>query len=633
MNFSNKASSHGSNVYGIFLLFIAGMGGLLYGVDVGIISAALLYLSKTIDLNLTQTSAIVAAVLGGGMLSSLVAGFFADWFGRKTMMIVSGFLFVASVLLITLSHGFPLLFAGRLLQGLSGGIIAVVVPLYLAETLSAHHRGRGSAIFQLMLTIGIAMAALIGWFYTRQTETALTSALGNPALIRAAEDHAWRAMFRSVIYSGALFLLGSFFLEETPRWLFKRGRHAEALSALRRSSSEEEALLQLHEMEALSSQGQEAGIASRRTLLQRRYVVPFLLACLVLAFNQMTGINSILSYLVLILKQAGMSARHATQGDFAVKALNCAMTLVAVALVDRKGRNLLLIVGTMGIVVALSGGALLFQHVEAKRVDLRAEIQKEVRENGLTVPLKNLRAADSHNANPMELTVLYKNDGGDRLTSALSTDSDAVLTIRPDPSRPHAPQLVIQHAFYGPIPGERTGWLIAACMALFIASFSVGPGVVVWLALSELMPTRIRSVGMGIALLLNQGVSTSIAAVFLPIVGNRGYAAMFAFWAACSLCTLSSPSSSSRKPKESPSRRSRPTSTDLYRAQRLRKRLLLASRWLLDDYDLRHIDQRSHRRITSHHGLMVAPSCGVSQRPGSTKGTVKSCLRNLAGLR
>ena len=85
------------------------------------------------------------------------------------------------------------------------------------------------------------------------------------------------------------------------------------------------------------------------------------------------------------------------------------------------------------------------------------------------------------------------------------------------------------------MPTEATGWLVTACLCLFIAAFSVGPGVVVWLALSELMPTRIRSTGMGIALLLNQGVSTAIAAVFLPTVGNYGYSAMFLFWAACTV--------------------------------------------------------------------------------------------------
>ena len=238
--------------YGRYLIFIAGMGGLLYGIDVGIISAALLYLGKTINLTLGQTSLIVAAVLGGSMFSSLVAGFFADWFGRKTMMTVSGLLFIASVGLIVLSQGFLSLFLGRLLQGLSGGVIAVVVPLYLAESLSAGNRGKGSGIFQLMLTVGIVIASFIGWFYTRQTESSIVAAAGNAALIRIAQDHAWRSMFLAVVYPGLVFFFGTFFLSETPRWLFKQGRVEDALSALRRSSSEQEADLQLQEMRTLS---------------------------------------------------------------------------------------------------------------------------------------------------------------------------------------------------------------------------------------------------------------------------------------------------------------------------------------------------------------------------------------------
>jgi SP family myo-inositol transporter-like MFS transporter 13 len=85
------------------------------------------------------------------------------------------------------------------------------------------------------------------------------------------------------------------------------------------------------------------------------------------------------------------------------------------------------------------------------------------------------------------------------------------------------------------VPSAATGWMVAACLALFIAAFAVGPGVVVWLALSELMPTRIRSSGMGIALLINQGVSTVIAGLFLPVVSNHGYVTMFVFWTACTV--------------------------------------------------------------------------------------------------
>jgi SP family myo-inositol transporter-like MFS transporter 13 len=98
-----------------------------------------------------------------------------------------------------------------------------------------------------------------------------------------------------------------------------------------------------------------------------------------------------------------------------------------------------------------------------------------------------------------------------------------------------AAPLRIERARIGAAPDARHGWQLLACLLCFIASFAIGPGVCVWLALSELMPTRIRSNGMSIALLMNQFASTVIAAIFLPTVGQHGYAAMFFAWAACTV--------------------------------------------------------------------------------------------------
>jgi len=475
-------------------------------------------------------------VLGGGMVSSLVAGVLADLFGRKAMMVVSGLMYVVSVGLIVISQGFLPLFLGRLLQGMSGGVIAVVVPLYLAECLGASNRGRGTAIFQFMLTFGIVCASVIGWYYTRQAESAVTLAAGNPTLILAAQNHAWRSMFLSVVYPGLVFFLGAFVLSETPRWLLLRGRTDEALAALRRSTPEEEAQLELSEMKALAAENSQAKAAGTTgSLLRRKYIVPFILACVIMVCNQTTGINSILGFLVIILKQAGMTASHATQGDVAVKVLNCAMTLVAVALVDKKGRTFLLRIGTAGVVIALTAGGLLFIGAEAGRSDVRSKIEAAQAGNTVTLPVNaaTLGAASATNR-PMALTVLYSYGGGDHVATVISNEPNPVLTIKPEASKAQAP-LRIKRALYGPVPAERTGWLITACLALFIAAFSVGPGVVVWLAMTELMPTRIRSIGIGVTLLLNQGASTLIAAVFLPVVGNYGYAAMFFFWAACTV--------------------------------------------------------------------------------------------------
>ncbi|HTW46761.1 MAG TPA: MFS transporter [Acidobacteriaceae bacterium] len=524
--------SKSGNFYSRYLLIIAGLGGLLYGADIGIIAAALLYLGHTIELTIEQTSLIVAAVLGGSMVSSLAAGVLADWFGRRKMMIVSGLMFVVSVLMIVLSRGFDSLFLGRLLQGMSGGVIAVVVPLYLAECLSAQNRGRGTAIFQFFLTFGIVLAALIGWFYTREAEAAVAAAAGHAALIRAAQNHAWRGMFLAVIYPGLLFFLGSFALSETPRWLVRKGRLEAARKALLRSVSTEEAELELAEMQTLAHETATARHAG--SLFRRKYVVPFVLACVVLSLTQTTGINSILSFLVIILRQAGMTARHATQGDVFVKVMNCVMTAVAVLLVDRKGRRFLLRLGTGGIVVALLAGGILFLRAESTRTDVKQEVQAAAVGNRVNLRLDQGVFAAQAQGRRMVMSVIYSYGDGQRMETVLTDTANPVLTLQPEKPTSTRP-LVIERAWYGPVPPERSGWLMALCLALFIASYAVGPGVVVWLALSELMPTRIRSTGMGIALLLNQGISTAIAGMFLPVVGNYGYSTMFFFWTGCTV--------------------------------------------------------------------------------------------------
>ena len=165
----HATTSAATHRYNAFLLLVAGLGGLLYGIDVGIIGGAVPYLQATSGLTASQLSFIVAAVLLGSVFSTLFSGLLADWMGRKPLMIVSGCAFVVSIPVIALSPGYgPLLF-GRLLQGASGGLIGVVVPLYLAECLAASNRGRGTAIFQWMLTLGIVAAALMGVYFASRT--------------------------------------------------------------------------------------------------------------------------------------------------------------------------------------------------------------------------------------------------------------------------------------------------------------------------------------------------------------------------------------------------------------------------------------------------------------------------------
>src|SRR5580658_7656452 len=309
------ADSSAKSCYSRFLLLVAGLGGLLYGIDVGIIAGALPYLEATSHLTAAQLSSIVAAVLLGTVFSTLFAGLLADWMGRKPLMVLSGVTFVLSIPVIALSQGYGPLFFGRLLQGISGGLIGVVVPLYLAECLSASSRGKGTGIFQWLLTLGLVTAALVGIYYSYRVQAVALTA--DAATLFAFKDQAWRRIFWVSLPPGALFVLGSLMVSESPRWLFRRGKKDQAYAALLRSRSAEQAGLELREMEETARVADAklpTGKRVRESLLQRKYVIPFLLALVILACNTATGINSIIGYNVGILLQSGLSDLHAHWG-------------------------------------------------------------------------------------------------------------------------------------------------------------------------------------------------------------------------------------------------------------------------------------------------------------------------------
>ena len=530
--------------YNRLLLLVSGLGGLLYGIDIGIIDPALGYLGKTISMTEENKSVIVAAVLGGSMFASVIAGFFADLLGRKLMMLISAVMFVASVAIIFTSQSYVPLLLGRILQGMSGGVIAVVVPLYLAECLKADARGKGTSIFQFMLTFGIVVAAFIGDHYTKNAEAAITLANGNEDAIVTAANHAWRGMFLSVIYPGILFLIGGFFLSESPRWLYRKGRKQQAREAMLRSRTLAETDFELAELEtSLAHEHAKPKVTLTESLgeifTQRKYVVPFIIACVVLGCTQATGINSILGFMTTILQQAGLAAEAASQSGLWIKILNCVMTVVAVMLVDRKGRKFLLKLGTAGMIAALLASSVIFYSFESKRVDVAAQVKSMIVADKLTLDLTTTDLGKIvEDGQPLQLSILYAYGKKQGIAVALSNDpkvSTLNISLPAADTENAGKPLEILRAKAGPVPTKQTGILIAICLAVFITFFSVGPGVCVWLALSELMPTRIRSVGMGVALLVNQGVSTGIAAFFLPIVGNYGYSAMFGFWGACTV--------------------------------------------------------------------------------------------------
>lgn len=628
--------------YAMYLMFMAGLGGLLYGVDVGIIAAALPYIEATSDYTPQQLSIVVAAVLLGSVLSSLFAGMLAEWLGRKKVIIISAFLFTLSIPVICTSASFEALMAGRILQGASAGLIGVVVPMYLAECLDASSRGKGTGMFQFLLTIGLVFAALIGLVTTK-----IVGAADDVTIETVSKANAWKTIFWCSALPGIILFLGAFRLKESPRWLYRRGRKEEALSSLAANNGDEAASEILDEMIAADKAEAESMAAAKEaakgdSLFQRKYVIPFILAVVVLACTQATGINSVLNYSVKVFQQAGLQGEQANYADLAIKVVNMLMTIVAVSLVDKKGRKFLLMVGTLGIIVGLVGVGLMFSMLENKRVDVTKYARDLVQDQAaLKLSTENAVKWARENkaegwddafmqgesvAPGMQLIVTY-HQGDDsnqvvaehfdraaamkRVNEALASPTDAYVdramapadvdTARADFMKnldkkaeasarlsdkirsgkvalrdgiskeekeaiikelqrleKNSDRAIIDPGFVGRAtfldklcfwsdsqdpgtlkkleivraeigmkPGALTGWSVTAFFIIFIAFYAAGPGVCVWLALSELMPNRIRANGMAIALLINQGVSTTIAGVFLPWVGACGYSSVF----------------------------------------------------------------------------------------------------------
>jgi SP family myo-inositol transporter-like MFS transporter 13 len=393
--------------------------------------------------------------------------------------------------------------------------------------------------------------------------------LGNPDRLFAFKDTAWRSIFWVSLPPGILFVIGSFMVAESPRWLFRHGRRDGAYAALLRSRTKEQADLELHEMEetaAAEKARSSTGLQTRESLLRRKYIIPFVLACVILACNQATGVNSIILYNANILLQSGLSDIHAHWGYVLFTLVNFLMTIGGVMLVDRKGRKFLLSLGTAGIIASLICTGILFHQTERLRVDSHDAVQSLVTADQKVSLRYDEKAANTLLAasgesgraisnQPTSLIVIYSCGDFVAASNAVRSDDPSAKPVEitrasclPDNkvkaffSNPfsnldasrQAP-LRIENALITPVPSEHDGWLVAITLLVFMAFYAIGPGVCVWLALSELMPTRIRSNGMSIALLLNQAVATTIAAIFLPTVGKHGYAVMFFGFAACTV--------------------------------------------------------------------------------------------------
>jgi len=247
-------------------------------------------------------------------------------------------------------------------------------------------------------------------------------------------------MFLTGFVPGAIMLAGAFIIPESPQWLMLKGHPAKALAVLQRTRSNEEAEIELSEMQE-SVQAAHPHAHENSPIWQRRYILPLALICIISILQQLTAVNSVLQFGAILLKQSGLHSNlMAMTGATGIMALNFLTTLLALCLIDKVGRKILLLIGTGGLACALFFSSAIMHFIA---------------------------------------------------------------------------------------PGPIQGYFLMIGLFAFIIFYAIGPGVVIWLILSELLPLRIRSKGMAVGLFLNCLTSAILAAVFIPMIDQIGASGVF----------------------------------------------------------------------------------------------------------
>jgi SP family galactose:H+ symporter-like MFS transporter len=328
----SATASGGGRTFVYLAAAFAGLGGLLFGYDTGVISGAELFLKNDFTLSTFELEVIVSGVLAGAAVGALAGGRLADLFGRRLLLIVTALIFAAGAVICAAATSPTILIGGRIIVGLGIGLSSGTVPVYISEVAPADARGWTVSLFQLAITLGILLAYIVDYAFSK--------------------SESWRWMFGLAVFPAAIFAIGMYFLPESPRWLVRHGDLAQARTVLARIRNTSDVDAELAEIEQSLAQSTEHGNWSD---LLRPSLRPALIVGIGLAvFQQVTGINTVIYYAPRIIQSAGVSsASGAILATAGIGVVNVLMTIVSMWLIDRIGRRPLLLTGIAGMIVTL----------------------------------------------------------------------------------------------------------------------------------------------------------------------------------------------------------------------------------------------------------------------------------------
>jgi sugar porter (SP) family MFS transporter len=474
--------------YTIKTALIVALGGFLMGFDASVISGVVGFIEPQFGLTKIELGWSVASLTLAATIAMSLSGPLSDRVGRKPVLLVAAMLFLVSAILSGVAPTFATLVTARLLAGLAVGAALLIAPMYIAEISPPALRGRLVSFNQLNIVLGISAAFFSNYLIVRLGHS---GAGWTRALMIGPWN--WRWMLGIEAAPAALYFAALLAIPESPRWLAMRGHPEQALEVLARFSGVGQAETQLDAV--VASLRRDAGLAraSIRELWQPAMKLVMSIGVSLAVLQQVTGINAVFFYAPMIFEQAGAGADASFMQAVLVGLVNLAFTLVAIVLIDRVGRRVLLAAGVTGIAICM---LLLSYGFGSATYELRdtavASLPQEISRTALQ---------------PM---------GGTTYNSDIDFRDAMVAAVGAKQYQAHQAAFVSAAIHVNPT-------LILIGLLGFVASFAVSLGPVMWVVFSELFPNRIRGLAISCVGLINSMVSFTVQLVFpweLDRIGN-----------------------------------------------------------------------------------------------------------------
>jgi sugar porter (SP) family MFS transporter len=324
------------NVKGVLLRssIVAALGGLLFGFDTAVISGTTDALRRVFELSSTGLGFTVATALIGTIIGAISIGKPSDLWGRRSALIILAALYLVSAIGSALAWNWWFFIVFRFIGGLAVGGTSVVAPMYIAEISPAKYRGRLVAVTQFNIVLGILLAYLSNYWIASME-------LGKID---------WRVMFGVEAIPAVAFFVLLFGNPLSPRWLVAKNRSSEARDVLNLTGSDKPVDEEINDIEVSLRQEEQA---LREPFFTKKYLGPIMLAVLIAAFNQLSGINALMYYAPDIFKMAGAGEDTAMLQAVAVGGTNLIFTMFALTIIDYAGRKKLMLAGSIGYIVSL----------------------------------------------------------------------------------------------------------------------------------------------------------------------------------------------------------------------------------------------------------------------------------------